>query len=120
MESMRGFIGWGSGEGGGTNSRSGRVPSWSGTAIKGHLFLSGHKASDSWQGVIDELAGGVWMKGGHQRDALTFSDDLRRNASKATGRIKFKGELLALFSLLLWTGAEPRGGHPTAGGGGTI
>lgn len=52
---------WG---GGGTNSRSGRVPSWSGTAIKGHLFLSGHKASDSWQGVIDELAGGVWMKGG--------------------------------------------------------
>lgn len=57
------------------------------------------------------------MKGGHQRDALTFSDDLRRNASKATGRIKFKEELLALFSLLLWTGAEPRGGHPTAGGG---
>lgn len=52
------------------------------------------------------------MKGGHQRDALTFSDDLRRNASKATGRIKFKEELLALFSLLLWTGAEPRGGTP--------
>lgn len=72
----KGFVGRAGG--GGTSSRahggSGSVPSWFNMVIKGHLFLSGHKASDLWQS--DRWISGSELdkkKRGHarQRDALT-------------------------------------------------
>lgn len=115
---MRGFIGWGSGPGRGAQT-AGVEEFRHGPArqLKAICFCQGTKLrtpgkewsmnwreGSGWRGVINQT---LWR----------LSEDLRWNASKAARRIKFKEELLALFSFLLWTGGVATLGTPHGGGG---